>query len=85
MKEKDNQLLKEKIIEDQSLTINQLQNQLKEKSTKLSMALEDSSFAEEEMIKVNDSLTQKNIQLEQELNEKKLLTQKLKVMALLIY
>lgn len=79
VKERDNQLLKRKIIDDQSKTISHLQNEIKEKTYELNRAREDSSVAEEEMIKVNDSLIQKNMELEKEHHEKKRLNQKLRV------
>lgn len=79
MNEKDNKLLKEKIIEDQSKTIVQMQQQIKEKANHLCKALENSSLVEEEMVKVSDDLIQKNMELEKELNEKNRLAQKLKV------
>lgn len=79
LKERDNHLVKEKIIEDQSNTISQLQNLIKEKSFELNKAREDNNFAEEEIVKVNESLVQKHMELEKEVNEKKRLTQKLQV------
>lgn len=79
MKEIDNQLLKEKVIEDQTKTIKELQIQLKAKTNKLNQANEENSLAEEEMVKVNDNLIQKNMELEKELSEKHRLAQKLKV------
>lgn len=78
-KEIDNQLLKEKIIEDQFSTISQLQLQIKEKTQELSDVKEASSMAEDVLEKVNNNLVQKNIELDREMKEKKRLVNKLRV------
>lgn len=77
--EKDNHLVKEKIIEDQSQTICCLQYQIKEKMSELSKAREETVIAENEMARINNDLIQKHKSLEKELNEKEQLLKKLKV------
>lgn len=84
-KEKDNKLLKEKIIEDQSKTIGQLQHQVKEKTNDLNKALEENTLAEEKIIKVNSFLEQKHMELENESNEKNRLAHKLRVSLIFIF
>ncbi|CAH1154160.1 unnamed protein product [Phaedon cochleariae] len=76
--EKDNKLVKEKIIEDQSQTITGLQVQMKEKLRELSIAKQESNVAEEEIMKINDDLMMKHRELEREMHEKEHLMQKLK-------
>ncbi|KAJ8932723.1 hypothetical protein NQ314_014418 [Rhamnusium bicolor] len=76
--ERDNQLMKQKVIEDQSQTIYCLQYQIKEKMSELSKAREETSIAEEEMSRINNDLVRKHKDLERELDEKEQLLEKMK-------
>ncbi|XP_023012318.1 uncharacterized protein isoform X2 [Leptinotarsa decemlineata] len=77
-REKDNELVQEKIIQDQSQTIANLHSQIKEKISELSRAREESNIAEEEINKINDVLIKKHKELEKEMSEKDHLLQKLR-------
>ncbi|KAJ8935171.1 hypothetical protein NQ318_000832 [Aromia moschata] len=76
--ERDNQLMKEKIIEDQSQTICCLQLQIKEKISELGKAREETAIAQVEINKINNDLLKTHSELENELNEKEHLLKKLK-------
>ncbi|KAG5882064.1 hypothetical protein JTB14_007726 [Gonioctena quinquepunctata] len=78
-REKDNEMLKEKIIQGQSQTIADLHNQIKAKMSELSRVREESNIAEDEIVKMNDDLMRKHMDLEREMSEKELLMQKMKV------
>ncbi|XP_050297120.1 myosin-4-like isoform X3 [Anthonomus grandis grandis] len=75
--EKDTQRIKEKIIEDQSQTIINLQSQVKEKVSELKQAHSDTQYLEEEIGKINEKLYKKHQELDQEIREKEDLMEKL--------
>ncbi|KAF7286358.1 hypothetical protein GWI33_005655 [Rhynchophorus ferrugineus] len=78
--EKDTKLLKEKIIEDQSQTILNLQKQVKDKMTELNKAQVDTKYLEEEINRINEKLILKHKELDKEIDEKENLIEKLRVL-----
>lgn len=73
------QLLKEKIIEDQSQTIINLQRQVKEKMSDLNKAQSETKNLEIEINHINDKLLKKHEELDIEIDEKENLTERLRV------
>nr|CAH7715055.1 unnamed protein product [Callosobruchus chinensis] len=76
--ERDNKLVKEKIIEDQSHTIQFLQQQIKDKIAELNRFKEETSVTEQEMMKVSKVLEKKQEELDHEAKEKEQLAKKLR-------
>ncbi|CAH2005561.1 unnamed protein product [Acanthoscelides obtectus] len=76
--ERDNKLVKEKIIEDQSHTIQFLQQQIKDRIAELNRFKEETSITEKEMMKVSRILDKKQEELDHESKEKEQLAKKLK-------
>ncbi|KAL1489331.1 hypothetical protein ABEB36_014248 [Hypothenemus hampei] len=76
--EKDTQLIKEKIIQDQSQTIIDLQREVKEKISELNKAQNDTRYLEEEIEKINEKLIIKHKELDVEIDEKEGLMDKLR-------
>nr|CAI5864875.1 unnamed protein product [Callosobruchus analis] len=76
--ERDNKLVKEKIIEDQSHTIKFLQQQIKDKIAELNRFKEETSVTEQEMMKVTKVLEKKQEELDHEAKEKEQLAKKLR-------
>ncbi|XP_030764240.1 putative leucine-rich repeat-containing protein DDB_G0290503 [Sitophilus oryzae] len=78
--EKDTKLLKEKIINDQSQTIINLQKQVREKITELNKAHGDMKYLEDEINSINAKLINKHKELDIEIDEKESLIEKLRVL-----
>ncbi|XP_060529526.1 golgin subfamily A member 6-like protein 7 [Cylas formicarius] len=78
--ERDNHLLKEKIIEDQSQTILRLQHQVKDRLYELNKAHSDAKYLEQELMKINEQLHQKHKELDKQMDEKDNLIEKLKIL-----
>ncbi|KAH1002764.1 hypothetical protein HUJ04_008820 [Dendroctonus ponderosae] len=76
--EKDTQLLKEKIIEDQSQTIINLQTQVNEKMFELNKAQSETKNLEIEINTINDKLLKKHEELDIEIDQKENLMERLR-------
>ncbi|XP_066260800.1 uncharacterized protein [Euwallacea similis] len=76
--EKDNQLIKDKIIQDQCETILNLQSQVKQKFQELTQALDVNQYLQREIDKINENLMMKHEELGLEIDENRSLIEKLR-------